>query len=603
MKYFLFALLYVLIVSLSAFGDEVFALSNDTPANYHIEAELDTSLKMIYGRETIEFLNPTTEPLDEIILHLYPNAFRDTTTTMAIESERIRSDLRINRGYINCDSILVDGERADSILIDETLMHIFPNEPLQPGRRLSLSLVFEIRIPKIRLRYGYDENGNYLISHWHPILAGYQHNKAIVFQYGVDGEFFSNFANYEIKLAIPEGYKLLSTANINIPDSTVSGLAYYDLIAEGVIDFAFACGPGWLNEAYNHNGVNINLFYLEQHSDNMLILKKTLNGSLDYFGEKFYPYPYPNLSFVDISPGAEGMELPRMVAMSFETRNGGPSRIKMIAIHELAHQWFYATVATNEYTEPWLDEGITSYVTNRCADNLYGRVNEFEIMGFGLSLELLQGLAARTSGYLDPLNKTSDEFKSGDYYINVYARAPIVLRALEGVLGTGTFDKAMKDFTDSHKFKHPDSYDFKRALEQSSGVDLESFFNQYIFGTARVDYKIQSVESPKSDSLYITSVDLQRIHDGVLPQQVVVGFRDGSKQSKRWDGIDKYTSLSFESNSPAEYARLDTSYYYLIDEDLINNSYRIEPDSAYTFAFSSLLMTLVQLILIIVGLV
>lgn len=603
MRYLLLISIFLLSEFNSLFANEFVALSNEISANYYIEAEIDTSSKMLFGYEEIEFRNPITRSLNKLVLHLYPEAFRDTSTTLARDIESIRSQIPANQGYIDCDSIQVDGQLPDSIVFDETLLYVYLDKPLDPGKTLTLSLNFEIKIPQIMLRYGYDSNDNYLLSHWHPILAGYQKDKLIEFQYGGDGEFFSNFANYDVSLQIPDGFKLQSTANNNQPDSVVAGKSFYNLIAEGVIDFALVCGPSWQIEFYNHNGVLVNLLYLDSNEDNLDILKSVINGSLDYFCEKYYAYPYPNLSYIDFNPGASGMELPRMVVMSFKSLLGDDNMLKLTAVHEMAHQWFYSTIATNEYDEPWLDEGITSYVTNRCLKSLYGKALEFEFYGFELDAEMVQSLVSRLNGFLDPLASSSDDFKPGTYYINAYGRAPAVLSTLEGVLSTEKFDTAMKEFVSAYKFKHPDTYDFKEQLEFSSGVNLDRFFDQYVFGTSRVDYEINSIKSINEDSVFKTSVEIQRGFDGILPQEIIVGFKDGTAQSLRWDGVEKYKIVEFNSESRAVYAAIDTSFYYQIDENYSNNSLKTEAASSYSFAFSSLLLTLIQLMLIVVGLV
>ena len=71
----------------------IVGLSPQYPASYQIDVKLDAAEHRITGDERIEFLNPTSDTLDQICLHLYPNAFKDTASVFCRENERIRADV------------------------------------------------------------------------------------------------------------------------------------------------------------------------------------------------------------------------------------------------------------------------------------------------------------------------------------------------------------------------------------------------------------------------------------------------------------------------------------------------------------------------------
>ena len=245
-----FPLILLISISAAAKVQDKQNLSREIPADYYIEAELDTSIGTLTGSQRIRFLNPTDKELSFIAFHLYPNAFRDTLTTMARSNAGVKKNILENPSALECESIQVDGDSPDSVFLDETLLYIFLRDGLKPNKKLDISLEFKLMIPRVVLRMGVDAYGNYLFSHWYPTLVGYQKNKPMLYQYGDDGEFFSNFANYEVNITIPEGFLLVSTAGSGSPDSTASGKSYYSLAASRVIDFAFACGPAWSNDSY-----------------------------------------------------------------------------------------------------------------------------------------------------------------------------------------------------------------------------------------------------------------------------------------------------------------------------------------------------------------
>ena len=588
------------------------AAESDQRSTYFITADLDTASKTLSGIERIDYFYPGENQTAEIVLHLYPNAFRDTTTLMARGNPDLRSSILANPAFIDCDSIRIDGQPPDSISVRETLLYIYPERPLKPGSKVMIELNFRLRIPPTILRYGYDRRGNYLLAHWYPIMVGFQKGKPIIFDYGPHTEFFSNFADYKVDLKLPENFKLASTAGSGKADSTVEGISYYSLAAENVIDFAFGCGPGWQVQSVQHQGTAIDFFYRRERSDMLPEFEQTIIATLDYFGSRFFAYPYNNLAFVDIDPGAGGMELPAMVAMSFGERQfTGGAEVMLTGIHETTHQWFYAVVATNEADEPWLDEGLTTYLTDKAAMHILGSANLVDFWGIKLSMTDIGALLVRFLGSLDPLDTQSENFHDNDYNSNIYGKAPAVIKTLEGVLGSKTFEKALGEFAVRYKFGHPDSRDLLNSLEESTDRQLDWFFDMYIYGTARVDYEVVSLSSerlPDRDDVdstpgeqYETTVEVQRAYDGILPQEVVICFEDGSKSTQSWDGLTRYREFEFTSTTPAVWAAIDTAYFYLIDEDLTNNSIKAAPETEQLFSFCASLGFLVQLLLAVGG--
>ena len=106
--------------------------------------------------------------------------------------------------------------------------------------------------------------------------------------------------------------------------------------------------------------------------------------ALTDYGKWYGPYPYPRLTLVDApdaGEGAGGMEYPTLVTVgvmdmlsagSEAMKSGLDRSLEVVAVHEIAHQWWQSMVATNEAAEPWLDEGFADYSTVRLMNAEYG---------------------------------------------------------------------------------------------------------------------------------------------------------------------------------------------------------------------------------------
>ena len=86
--------------------------------------------------------------------------------------------------------------------------------------------------------------------------------------------------------------------------------------------------------------------------------------SLAMYEDLFGPYPYESLVVVE-GDFPDGMEFSGLVFVSqdwFERFEGNPaSFLTIITVHEVAHQWWYAGVGSDQAMTPWLDEALATY--------------------------------------------------------------------------------------------------------------------------------------------------------------------------------------------------------------------------------------------------
>jgi hypothetical protein len=566
-------------------------LTPEFPAAYTLDVKLDTASQSLSGRENVRLLNPTSDTLGEIAFHLYPNAFKDTSSTYAREDSRILSDIEAgNISNLELSDITIDGAALDfeQCSSEGTLYRITLSRKLPPGDSLSIALKFDLKLPKIRVRFGYDEYGNYLLSHWHPILCGYQKGRQVDFEYHSESEFFSNFASYDVKLDIPAGFAIGSTGEID-EISRDSSRVIWEAHADSVIDFAFACGPAFEVTEKDTLGIKLRYFLREEHSSLISRVDWMTKFSLAYNSGRFFKYPYPVFTLVDFDMGAQGMELPGMVAVTFpdkdDKRFGGVS-LNLTIAHEVTHEWFYGVIASNEAEEPWLDEGFTSYWSSRLLESGGDSLSEFKILGYEISIDFIQQMLGRMTEAEWPVSSKSWEFPDNfNYSSTVYYRAELLLKTLEQYLGRAAFDSAMTRYANRYRFKHPDSEDFKREFSDACGVNLDNFFAQFVDGSARLDYGMRALKyAPAPDSAkgkYKIDLTVVRERDGIIPRKVIIAMENGAAIDTAWDGIRKIGDITVYSNERPISATLAD---YALDEQKAN-------DSIYLNSFSSRIMS------------
>ena len=561
-------------------------LSPTLPASYQIDARLDTSAHKIRAVERVVFLNPTGDSLEQVCFHLYPNAFRDTSSVFARKDAHSREHILFSgKSELIISNIIIDGVNLDPGAVTEsgTLLYLAVPSPLAPRDTVVISLDFELTIPGRGLRLGYSERGNYILSHWHPILCGYQGGRLVDNEYYPLSEFFSNFSNYDVRLEIPPDFSVGATGKLALIEKD-SSRSVWRAVADTVIDFAFACGPAF--EVFESDTLGFNLRYMLSR-ENRKFLQAVDNAtkySLAYCSERLLKYPYSTFTLVDSEIGAQGMELPQMNVITFP--GGGMIStaepiLWFIIAHEVAHEWFYGTIASNEAEEPWLDEGLSTYMAARIMELQPDSLKSILILGYPIPINTLDRLFAMMSKAEWPSNMKSWDYPDDfSYSAAVYFRASAMLQTLEQMVGRAAFDSALKDYANRYRFGHPRAEEFQNALEKSLGIDLNSFFEQFIAGTARVDYAIRNVEyksiaksNAASIAEYNITVTVGREYEGILPQKIEIGLKNRTVIDTLWDGIARTAIFEFNANSRPEYARIGYGGGpYALDENAANNS-------------------------------
>ena len=204
---------------------------------------------------------------------------------------------------------------------------------------------------------------------------------------------------------------------------------------------------------------------------------QALKGSLTMFDKWYGPYPYDRITLIDPPHGgsdAGGMEYPTLITGD-TTWNMPKGNLlpEIVTEHEFGHQYWYGMVATNEFEEAWLDEGINSYTEVKVMDALYGK-NSFMNLPFA---QMSEDQAERTmysgAADTDPIARLGWKFYSNNSYGAVtYGKTATMLLTLEKVIGEDTLREALHTYFMRYRFTHPTGDDFIKTVEEVSGKDL-----------------------------------------------------------------------------------------------------------------------------------
>lgn len=385
----------------------------------------------------VDVINDSEDVWNEIFFRDYPSAFTDR------ENGKLSEITDVVNAKSNKKLELVKNE-------DKTVFSVKLNQPLQPGKAISIKMKYKAYIPNLDARYGYrltgDQSQDFYLANCIPILCPYDNGKFQYYPYFEVGEcFYSRMANYDVKITVPSKYTVIATGDLEdeIPneDDTIT----YMYTAKPVRDYAIMIGDSYVKNTKEVDGINVSTYFHRGHEREGIEALNIAISTVKSMNKRLGQYPYNNLSVVELEMSMMGMEYPQIVLVTHEESGVGAS------IHEIIHQWFYSLVGNNCYVDPWVDESITTYLANPGLDEDEGIV---------------------TQAY-------SDFDNDNDYGYNIYFCGAALYNRLEEKYGKEKINAFMNELLEKYAYKEIDTQTLVDLLKVYYGED-NSVLKTYI---------------------------------------------------------------------------------------------------------------------------
>lgn len=264
----------------------------------------------------------------------------------------------------------------------------------------------------------------------------------------------------------------------------------------------------------------------------------TAEELLAFYAERFGPCPYPAVNTVIAEGTIPGGHSPpglvylqrRPAMLAGQPLPEDPASFAempdFFLAHELAHQWWGQGVAPASYRDEWLSEAWAQYsaalwVRHRKGDDAFR--------------SLLERLAGWAKDHNDDgpihLGHRLGRLKRDPRIRRalVYDKGACVLHMLRQLLGDEAFFGGARSFLDEYRYDKATTEDLRAAFEDASGLDLEPYFEQWIYGTGlpTLLWSERTVETPDGHE---TTVQVQtRDLPGPLPLEIRV------RTGETWD--------------------------------------------------------------------
>jgi len=577
---------------------------------YQIDAIYLPEKHLVEATETLTYHNLTGQPLDRFPFHLYLNAFNPKSTWVreahrdgSFRSIKEWDEKRSGSNDVTTFEVVGMGDLTKQIKFvapddgnvdDRTVFEVPLPRPVAPGEDVQFKISFRAKFPEVIARTGYKRTF-LLAGQWFPKVGVWWNGAWNCHQFHSMTEFFADFGTYDVKITLPKNY-VIGATGVQTSDSdngnATKTVAFH---AEDVHDFAWTADPHYNVIQSNFDGsvgaVKIRLLTYESNRSSWQRYIDVMQGTMKRFDEWYGPYPYAQITVVDPPHGAleaGGMEYPTFI--TGDTFWWAPKGQRLfpegVTEHEFGHQYWYGMVATNEFENGWLDEGINSYTEVKVTDDMYGaNTSLLNWMGAQMGDSELQRLQYLGRPDADSLARSSYTTMSGGSYGSVtYGKTATMLLTLEVVVGEKTLRDAIHAWFMKYRFQHPTMEDFLHTVNEAAGRDLSWYWQQAVYGTQMLDYEVLRAESTpvnwyvkgldekKGETEYNSMVLLHRRDDFVFPVVAETKFDNGETVREIWDGRDRWMRYTYRKKAKIESVQIDPGYRVSLDRNYLNNS-------------------------------
>jgi len=595
--------------------------------DYQIAATLDAEKKAIRGVEVITYTNNSPDELPYLWIHLEQNLFKQGSLGSLSVEPGTRFGHRGFDGGLTIEhvreapAVAGGGEvgRDLHMAVYDTLGRVdLPRPVAARGGTVRLEIAWSFNIPP----FGADRMGAenvaqgtiFEIAQWFPAAAVYDdvHGWNTLGYLG-QGEFYTNFGDYDVKLTVPRGHIVAATGVLQNPDEVLTqaqrdrlerargskdpvviigrdeaakaesrpegdGPLTWHFVAEDVRTVAWASSPAFLWDACFEPGSGptgpdgkplgtlCQAMYPKEASPLWgRIGAEALRFSLEHYGEKWLRYPYP--SAVNVNGIVGGMEYPMVVFCRERTSERG---LFGVTTHEIGHNWFPMVINTDERRHGWMDEGFNTFI------NFYaGRARYPGEQGTGRGYA--RGyVGAMKQGQQQPMDTYPDHIWRGRMGGLIYEKTAVALVLLrEQVMGPERFDAAFRRYCAQWAFKSPQPADFFRCMEDAGGMDLAWFWRGWFLETGTLDQAVTDVGfSEDGKSILATFTNLGEL---VMPADYRVTYTDGTVELMRlpvevWTSTNQWTAMWDADGRTVRSIELDPEGV-LPDTDTTNNTW------------------------------
>ncbi|MBI2832652.1 MAG: M1 family metallopeptidase [Chloroflexi bacterium] len=425
---------------------------------YHLDITIASDYLSLTGREQVRYTNRETVDLESLYFQLFPNVSGGKTTISAVQVDNKAADFA--------------NEPGDSAL------RVTLSEILKPQNAVTVQVDFTVDVPRT-------PSGNYgLFGYFNDILAldGFYPVVPVYDDVGwhirpgplYGDKTFLDASFYLVRVTAPASLVLVASGS-EVRREKKGEEQFVTFAAGPARDFYLAGSSRFTSVNTRVGETTINSYAFTEQIAGANQALTFAAEALKSYNARLGDYPYTELDIVplNLEAGAAGMEYPGVFGVDKDIYNRDVILEPTVA-HEVGHQWFYNVVGNDQVNEPWLDESMTQYITglyylDRYGENGWQRMKQTWVSGW-----------ERAGRQMIPIGLPVASYRENQYGAIIYARGPLFIDALAGIVGEQKFDDCLRRYYESNKWQIVTTASFQEQFEACSASDLGALFKDWV---------------------------------------------------------------------------------------------------------------------------
>lgn len=269
---------------------------------------------------------------------------------------------------------------------------------------------------------------------------------------------------------------------------------------------------------------------------------------IERYGARIGAYPYDGFSIV-ASPLPTGLGMPTLTYLGVDVLRLPFIRATSLG-HEVLHNWWGNGVYVDARAGNW-SEGLTTFL----ADYAYSEERS-AAAAHALRLAWLRDAAALPASEQPALRDFRSRRHGAEAAVG-YGKAAMFFLMLRDRVGEVPFDRALRDFWQTHRFRHASWDDLRRAFERASGSDLRGVFEQWLSSRQLPVFTVDDAVASRSPSGHRLRLTLRQ-GSPALALRLPVEIAGGANSVTRWiDVTGERTLAGFDLDFLPERIRID----------------------------------------------
>jgi len=448
------------------------ALSQDN-LRYEVDLVVDYDSGAFEGRATVQYTNSTGTALPELFFRLFAN---DSTL--------------YGSAFVQVSEVSIQtASMPFSLFLDETILMIPLDEPLQPEARIEIEFLFSGGTsywPQTD-RYGSSETGYGLLTKsssaltlttFYPMLAVHSDEGwALDPSTGFGDTLMGDTADYSVQVTARAGPVPVTSGELIAVNPEVDSTTY-TFAAQHARDFSLVFLENYIPSTTEIDDLIIRTWFTSQHQQAGLLAKEMAVFSLQLFEELVGPSPFREIEFAEVPlRSAAGVEFSGLILIGsqYAERPADPF-FSVIISHEMGHQWFYAGVGSDVSEHPWLDESFATYLSYEFLGAYFNTtVAQRELDRWRNTYQIAQqrrsDLSVSSPKYAFPNSSTYSSF--------VYSGGATFLYDLRLELGDEAFYRGLQAYYRAMLHDVATPSDLIRIFEESCSCKIDELLSAY----------------------------------------------------------------------------------------------------------------------------